>query len=82
MLKLSNFQLFPLLEIKEKSHDLHPLVYHLREGVCSAGELGPATVQTDLKDGPNEPAGRLSHIDHVRHQRKPLQLQLGDVGLE
>ena len=50
--------------------------------MSTAGELGPAAVQTDLKDGADEPAGRLCHVDHVRHEREALQLELGDVGLQ
>lgn len=60
----------------------HSLVDHFGEGVGTTGELGPATMETDLEDGSDEPPCRLGHVDHVRHEGETLQLELRDVGLE
>ena len=60
----------------------HSLVDHLGERVGAGGELGPASMEADLVYGADEPPSRLGDVDHVRHEGEPLQLQLGDVGLE
>lgn len=39
-------------------------------------------MQHDLVDGPQQPAGGLRHVHHVRHEREALQLQLRYVRLQ
>mmetsp|Transcript_89753 Transcript_89753/g.214515 ORF Transcript_89753/g.214515 Transcript_89753/m.214515 type:complete len:260 (-) Transcript_89753:2928-3707(-) len=60
----------------------HPLVDHLAPVEGSQRQSRPASPQADLEDGTHNSAGRLLDIHHVGHQRKSLQLQLGNVGLQ
>mmetsp|Transcript_89754 Transcript_89754/g.214526 ORF Transcript_89754/g.214526 Transcript_89754/m.214526 type:complete len:260 (-) Transcript_89754:2928-3707(-) len=60
----------------------HPLVDHLAPVQRPERQGGPTSSQADLEDGPHDSTGRLLNVDHVRHQREALQLQLRDVGLQ
>jgi hypothetical protein len=60
----------------------HAPVDHLAQVERLVGQLRPAALEDDLKDGAQEPAGGLGHEDHVGGEAQALQLELADVGLQ
>mmetsp|Transcript_42551 Transcript_42551/g.71012 ORF Transcript_42551/g.71012 Transcript_42551/m.71012 type:complete len:200 (-) Transcript_42551:3441-4040(-) len=60
----------------------HALVDHLAEAERLVRQLRPPALEHDLVQRPHEAARALRDVHHVRQQRQPVQLQVGDVRLQ
>lgn len=73
----------PCHELAERRRRL-PLavVDHLAHGERADGKLRPAAPQADFKERAHEARCGLLHVHHVGEERKAVELELADVGLQ
>ena len=60
----------------------HALFSHLAQVECCLGHRGPALLQGNFKDCPENTAGRLCDVNHVSHQSQSFQLKSGNESLQ
>jgi len=71
------------LELAQGRHGRpRALVDHLAHVEGLLGKLGPAALEAHLKERAEKTSSRLGDVDHVRDERKAVELELRDVRLQ